>query len=77
MSQPLAARYKWDEIDWRKLERSVFKLQKRIYQASKSGDCKRLHQLQKLLLNSKSAKALAVRRVAQVNQARKLPELTA
>ncbi|GHT99450.1 hypothetical protein FACS1894126_5680 [Alphaproteobacteria bacterium] len=71
MSQPLVVRYKWDEIDWRKLERSVFKLQKRIYRASKSGDWKRVHRLQKLLLNSKSAKLLAVRRVTQVNKGKK------
>ena len=63
--------YKWDEIDWRKLERSVFKLQKRIYQASKSGDWKRMKRLQKLLLKSKSAKLLAVRRVTQVNKGKK------
>ncbi|GHT96088.1 hypothetical protein FACS1894122_14140 [Alphaproteobacteria bacterium] len=71
MSQPLVVRYKWDEINWRKLERSVFKLQKRIYQASKSGDGKRVHRLQKLLLKSKSAKLLAVRRVTQLNKGKK------
>ena len=69
MSQPEKVVYKWDEIDWRKLERSVFKLQKR--QASKSGDWKRMKRLQKLLLKSKSAKLLAVRRVTQVNKGKK------
>lgn len=63
--------YKWDKINWRKLERSVFKLQKRIYQASKSGDWKRMKRLQKLLLKSKSAKLLAVRRVTQINKGKK------
>jgi RNA-directed DNA polymerase len=71
MSQPKKVVYKWDEIDWRKLERSVFKLQKRIYQASKSGDWKRMKRLQKLLLKSKSAKLLAVKRVAQINKGKK------
>jgi RNA-directed DNA polymerase len=28
----------WKTIPWRKLERKVFKLQKRIYQASQRGD---------------------------------------
>lgn len=28
----------WHEINWRKLERRVYKLQKRIYQASNRGD---------------------------------------
>ena len=71
MSRPERVVYKWDEIYWRKLERSVFKLQKRIYQASKSGDCKRIERHQKLLLKSKSAKLLAVRRVTQINKSKK------
>jgi retron-type reverse transcriptase len=29
----------WNEIDWRKVEKSVFKLQKRIYQASIKSNC--------------------------------------
>ena len=71
MSLSAKTRYKWDEINWRKLKRFVFKLQKRIYQASKSGDWKRMKRLQKLLLASKSAKLLAVRRVTQVNKGKK------
>ena len=71
MNQPLEVRYKWNEIPWRTLEISVFKLQKRIYQASLNVDIKRVHQLQKLLLKSESARLLAVRRVTQENQGRK------
>ncbi|MDR1236438.1 MAG: reverse transcriptase N-terminal domain-containing protein, partial [Holosporaceae bacterium] len=71
MSRSEKTVYKWDEINWRKLERSVFKLQKRIYQASKSGDWKRAKRLQKLLLKSKSAKLLAVKRVTQINKGKK------
>ena len=43
MSRPEKVVYKWDEIDWRKLERSVFKLQKRIYQAPKGGAYDKCH----------------------------------
>ena len=71
MSRSAKAVYKWDEINWRKLERSVFKLQKRIYRASKNGDWKRVKRLQKLLLKSKSVKLLAVRRVTQINKGKK------
>jgi RNA-directed DNA polymerase len=71
MSSSAKTEYKWDEINWRKLGRNVFKLQKRIYQASKSGDWKRVKRLQKLLLKSKSAKLLAVRRVTQLNTGKK------
>ncbi|MGK7893151.1 MAG: reverse transcriptase N-terminal domain-containing protein, partial [Xenococcus sp. (in: cyanobacteria)] len=63
--------YKWDEINWRKLERSVFKLQKRIYKAAKQGNTKVVRRLQKLLINSWSAKCLAVRRVTQLNQGKR------
>lgn len=71
MNKPEKVVYKWDKINWRKLERSVFKLQKRIYQASKSDDWKRVKRLQKLLLSSMSAKLLAVRKVTQINKGKK------
>ncbi len=57
----------WNEINWRKVEKSVFKLQKRIYQASKTGKVKKLRKLQKTLINSYYAKLIAVRRVTQDN----------
>jgi len=63
--------YEWKHIPWHKLERMVFKLQKRIYQASERGDVRTVRQLQKLLMSSWSAKCLAVRRVTQDNQGKK------
>ncbi|WP_265042206.1 reverse transcriptase N-terminal domain-containing protein [Wolbachia endosymbiont (group B) of Melanostoma mellinum] len=64
-------RYEWNEIPWRKLEKFSFKLQKRIYRASKSNNIKMMHSLQKLLLKSTSARVLAVRRVTQDNRGKK------
>ena len=61
----------WNTLPWRKLERSVFKLQQRIYRASNRGDVKTVHRLQRLLLNSRAAKLLAVRKVTQDNQGKK------
>ncbi|MHC5776176.1 group II intron reverse transcriptase/maturase [Nostoc sp.] len=61
----------WHFINWRKLERNVYKLQKRIYQASARGDVKAYRRLQKTLMKSWSARALAVRRVTQDNQGKK------
>jgi len=61
----------WKHINWRKLERRVFKLQKRIYKASLRGDVKAFRRLQKTLMNSWSAKCLSVRRVTQDNQGKK------
>lgn len=65
--QPLLDTVVWNKIDWRKVELSVFKLQKRIYQASKNDNVRKLRRLQKTLLNSYNAKLLAVRRVSQDN----------
>ena len=61
----------WETIDWRKVERYVFKQQKRIYAASRQGDKRRVRQLQKTLMNSWSNKVLAVRRVTQDNRGKK------
>jgi len=48
-----------------------FKLQKRIYQASRRGDNRQVRRLQRLLIKSWSAKVLAVRRVTQDNTGKK------
>ena len=58
----------WKDINWRKLERMTFKLQKRIFQANERGDVKAVRKLQKTLIRSWSAKCIAVRRVTQDNQ---------
>jgi RNA-directed DNA polymerase len=63
--------YDWNTIPWPKAERAVFKLQKRIYQASQRGDTRTVHQLQRLLMTSWWACLLAVRRVTQDNQGKK------
>ncbi|MEA5498799.1 group II intron reverse transcriptase/maturase [Limnoraphis robusta Tam1] len=64
-------RVEWNAINWRKLEKRVYKLQKRIYQASNRGDVKAVRRLQKTLMRSWSARCLAVRRVTQDNQGAK------
>jgi len=64
----LTTTYEWGQVPWRKLEVAVFKLQQRIYRASHANDRKRVHKLQRLLVKSRAAKYLAVRRVTQDNQ---------
>ncbi len=61
----------WNDINWRQVERYVFKLQKRIYSASRRGDVKQVRKLQKTLYRSWSNKVLAVRRVTQDNRGHK------
>jgi RNA-directed DNA polymerase len=61
----------WNQLPWRKIQKATFKLQKRIYQASISGNVKKVRKLQKTLINSYYAKLLAVRKVSQDNQGKK------
>ncbi|MDJ0729403.1 MAG: group II intron reverse transcriptase/maturase [Crocosphaera sp.] len=61
----------WNTINWAKVQRKVFKLQKKIFQAVKSGDKVKARKLQKLLSKSYYAKLLAVRKVTQDNQGKK------
>jgi RNA-directed DNA polymerase len=61
----------WTHIPWRKLEKKVYRLQKRISQASLRGDEQAVHSLQRLLMKSEAARTLAVRRVTQDNQGKR------
>jgi RNA-directed DNA polymerase len=61
----------WERLPWKKLEVAVYRMQKRIFQASKRGDMKTVRKIQKLLMKSKAARLLALRRVTQDNQGKK------
>ncbi len=61
----------WDSIDWQQVDKYVYKLQTRIYAASRRGEIKKVRKLQKTLMNSWSCKVLAVRRVTQENRGKK------
>jgi RNA-directed DNA polymerase len=61
----------WNKLPWKKLEQHVYSIQKRIYQASQRGEKRKVEKLQKLLMKSRSARLLAVRRVTQDNQGKK------
>src|SRR6266542_745173 len=71
MSTATMPMYRWDELPWKKFRRTVWKLQTRIYRARLQGNVKLVRKLQKLLLQSRAAKFLAVRRVAQENSGKK------
>jgi RNA-directed DNA polymerase len=60
----------WLSIDWRRVEDDVRRLRQRIFTASRDGDHKRVRNLQKLMLRSRSNALLSVRRVAEVNAGR-------
>src|SRR5919197_3101036 len=58
----------WQDIPWKKIHRHVFRLQKRIYQATQREDVRTARKLQKLLVKSWYARLLAVRRISQDNR---------
>ena len=62
---------KGQDIDWRRVEKNVFKLQKLIYKASSRGEIRKMRKYQRLLRKSYYARLLAVRRVTQDNQGKK------
>ena len=61
----------WSQIDWRQVERTVLRLQQRIFMAKVKGNVKGMQSLQCLLASSRAAKLLAIRTVAQENSGRK------
>jgi len=63
----------WKALPWKEIERNVFRLQQRVYQAERRGDYKQAHNLQRLLIHSWSARCLAVRRVSQENRGKRTP----
>src|SRR5580704_13818576 len=63
----------WTQIDWGKVEKSVLRLQHRIFMAKVRGDVTAMESLQRLLVSSWAAKLLAVRMVGQENSGRKTP----
>ena len=62
----------WHDVSWVKVHQVVARLQARIAKAAKAGEWRNVRALQRLLIRSTGAKALAVRRVTE-NQGRKTP----
>lgn len=61
----------WRRLPWRKLEQHTYRIQKRIFRAAERGNDRAVQKLQKLLIKSRAARMLAVRRVTQDNQGKK------
>ena len=68
---PQGVNDEWSTIPWRKLERYIFRLQKRIYKAKQRGDTRAVRGLKRVLKRSKAAKTLAVRQVTQDNRGKR------
>ncbi|MDJ0718586.1 MAG: reverse transcriptase domain-containing protein [Prochloraceae cyanobacterium] len=61
----------WKNIDWRKTQKIVFRLQVRLWKAMRASDSVRVRNLQNLILRSRSARLIAIRQVTQLNAGKK------
>jgi RNA-directed DNA polymerase len=68
---PHPTKDEWLAIVWKKAERVVFQLQKRIYKAVKAGQVGNAKRLCKLLIRSQSAAIVNVRKITQDNKGKK------
>lgn len=58
----------WKKINWKDCDKYVSRLQKMIFNESKTKNVSRVRKLQKTLINSLNARLLAVRCVTQDNR---------
>jgi RNA-directed DNA polymerase len=63
----------WNAIDWRKANRLVRNLRRRIFRATRENDLKKVRSLQKLMPRSWSNTVLSVRRATQQNRGKETP----
>jgi RNA-directed DNA polymerase len=67
----LNASESWKGLPWKKLRRTLFRLQCRVFKAVAMGDKRKARSLQKLILKSSAAILLAIRQVTQLNAGKK------
>lgn len=61
----------WDTINWKNINQYVEKLQQRIYHAERLGNIRQVRNLQRMLMRSKGALLLSIRRVTQINKGKR------
>jgi RNA-directed DNA polymerase len=65
----------WQRLIWKKIEKRVFNLQKRIYKATKKGQLRKAKSLAKLLMRSVGSILFLTRRITQENSGKKTHQL--
>jgi RNA-directed DNA polymerase len=71
IGRSLTASELWKNFNWKKFQKILFRLQRRIYKAVRVGDKRKARSLQKLILKSQAARLLAIRQVTQLNAGKK------
>jgi RNA-directed DNA polymerase len=63
----------WNNVNWRKANRTVKNLRRRIFKATQEGNLRKVRSLQRLIMRSYSNILLATRRVTQTNSGKNTP----
>ena len=61
----------WKSIKWHSIEYSIFKIQKRIFEAEKEGDYRKVNSLCRLLVNDKRSLLYGIRKVTSKNKGKR------
>lgn len=61
----------WGKFPWKKYQTKVEKIQRSIYHEAKCDNWKQVRDLQRLLLHSWAAKAIAVKKITQINEGKR------
>jgi RNA-directed DNA polymerase len=67
----LTASESWKSLPWKQFQKTLFRLQRRVYKAVQVGDKRKARSLQKLILKSQAARLIAIRQVTQLNAGKK------
>jgi RNA-directed DNA polymerase len=71
IGRSLTASELWKSFKWKKFQKTLFRLQRRVYKAVQVGDKRKARSLQKLILKSQAARLTAIRQVTQLNTGKK------
>jgi len=71
MKSTLPHNITWKQINWDHVYNYVEKLQQRIYRAESLGEKRKVRELQRLLMHSKSALLVSIKRITQINKGKK------
>jgi group II intron reverse transcriptase/maturase len=61
----------WKNLPWKRFQKDLFRLQRRVFKAIQVGDKRKAMSLQRLILKSTAARILAIRQVTQLNAGKK------
>lgn len=61
----------WEQLEWKKFHKNLFRLQQRVFKAVQVGDKRKARSLQKLIMKSQAARFLAIQQVTQLNAGKK------